>query len=76
MQVICLIMFYSFDNLPNANSGGLFSKANLQTLSFSRVDDGFDSCVYESAAGKFYGYFLADFEVAYAASIPQKAWWS
>ncbi len=50
MQVICLILFYSFDNLPNVNSGGLFAEANLQTLAFRRLDDGFDLCVYESTA--------------------------
>src|SRR5882724_5899389 len=48
------------------NSGGLFAKRNLQALPFSGLDDGFDLCVYESAARQLHRDVLADFEVAHA----------
>src|SRR5437667_317691 len=46
----------------------LFPKRNLQPLSFGRLDDGFDFCVYEPAARQFHGDMLADFEVLYLGS--------
>src|SRR6266446_10310312 len=55
-----------FDNLPQINPGGLFPKRNLQSLPLSGLDDGFDFCVYESAACQLYFYAVANFVIAHA----------